>query len=298
MTCFRPLTAYRGLACGGKAPIVFARSKAIGPAIKLPCGQCIGCRMDRSRSWALRCVHEASLHKDNCFITLTYNDDYLPYPPSVSVRDCQLFLKRLRKFSGRLIKMVYCGEYGETSMRPHYHFILFGYDFSDKVHFKNNDNGDKLYVSADLLRLWPYGNHFIGDVTWQSSAYVARYIIKKRNGTYADEYYTVVDDSTGEVFRLVSEFFHQSRRPGIGKGWIDKYSSDVYPEDYVVHDNRKYRPPRYYDNAYEIAGGDLDELKLRRVANAERHSENNTDERLAVRETVARSRYSRLKRSV
>lgn len=92
MTCFHPIQAYRD----GDGPVLF-HDTGKGRPIKIPCGQCIGCRLERSRQWAMRCVHEASLHLDNCFITLTYNDQHIPSDAGLRLRDYQLFMKRLRK---------------------------------------------------------------------------------------------------------------------------------------------------------------------------------------------------------
>ena len=69
MPCYSPLKGFRNLESGG---IVFKRSSIAGEAMEVACGQCLGCRLDRSRMWAIRIVHEASLHDDNCFLTLTY----------------------------------------------------------------------------------------------------------------------------------------------------------------------------------------------------------------------------------
>ena len=122
MSCFKPLEAWRT----PQGDITFKPLYSDRPSagmFKLPCGQCIGCRLARSSMWATRCVHEAQLHKQNCFITLTYNDDNLPYPPT-SIRPLQLFMKRLRKRFGAGIRFYACGEYGEKFGRPHYHACL------------------------------------------------------------------------------------------------------------------------------------------------------------------------------
>ena len=135
MTCYHPLECWR---VDGQSKLAFVkpREALIREKLEVPCGQCIGCRLERSRQWAVRCIHEAQLHKDNCFITLTYNDEHLPSPPSLSVRDFQLFMKRLRKRFGKGIRFFHCGEYGEKYGRPHYHACLFGFDFPDRVQFK------------------------------------------------------------------------------------------------------------------------------------------------------------------
>lgn len=80
--------------------------------IVIPCGQCIGCRLQRAKDWAVRVYHEALGHKDNCLITLTYNDGDLQGRKSLDMREFQLFMKRLRKKYGK-VRFLHCGEYGE-----------------------------------------------------------------------------------------------------------------------------------------------------------------------------------------
>jgi len=237
------------------------------------------------------------LHAENCFITLTYNDDHLPDSLSVDVRHFQLFIKRLRKKYGSGIRFFHCGEYGEKNGRPHYHACIFNHDFHDKTLWKVQ-NDVPLYVSASLAELWPFGFSSIGEVTFQSAAYVARYIMKKMTGTDSAKYYEWVDDD-GVVHQKSPEYTTMSRRPGIGQGWLSKYTGDVYPGDYVVLNGKKMRPPRYYDTQYEIT----DEKEFRkvrgaRVRNAKKHEENNTKDRLRVRETVQEARLKLLPRNL
>lgn len=301
MACFHPLKGYRSrnVNANGKRPIVFNSGAGFSDLpVSLPCGQCVGCRLERSRQWAVRCAHEASLYADNCFITLTYNDQHLPADRSLDVRHFQLFMKRLRKRFGSGIRFFHCGEYGERYGRPHYHACIFGFDFSDKVLWKVS-NGNRLYTSATLSELWPYGFSSIGDVTFQSAAYVARYILKKINGESAVEHYRYIDSQTGEIFQRRPEYTTMSRRPGIGQGWLQKYHSDVYTFDYVVINGKKVKPPRYYDNQFEIMDPDLmAKFKAARVLNSKKHIDNNTPDRLQVRETVQLARLERLPRTI
>lgn len=301
MACYSPLQAFQSIAVSskGKSRIVFNKPRDFYnfKEVQLPCGQCIGCRLERSRQWAVRLMHESKLHDDNCFITLTYSDDFLPKDKSLDVRDFQLFMKRLRKHFGKGVRFFHCGEYGDKYGRPHYHAIIFGVDFSDKILWKVN-NGHRLYRSELLESLWPFGHSSIGNVTFESAAYVARYILKKKLGKGSWLHYAEVDFSTGEVlFERKKEYTTMSRRSGIGKGWLDKYLEDVYPSDAVVVNGRKCRPPRYYDSLYEIQyPSDFSSLKQRRVENAKKHSTNNTPERLKVREQCQLSRLVRLPR--
>ena len=266
--------------------------------VTLPCGQCVGCRLERSRQWAIRCVHEASLYEDNCFITLTYNNQYLPPDGSLRVRDFQLFMKRLRRSHGPNIRFYHCGEYGEQYGRPHYHACLFNFDFVDKRPWKQLRE-NTLYRSAELERLWPYGHSSVGGLTFQSAAYVARYIMKKVNGKAAEDHYEKVDPETGEIHRLTPEYTTMSRRPGIGKGWLEKYSGDVYPGDFVVLNGKKMRPPKFYDVQYELMEPEeMEGIKKRRLKALEKHSENNTRERLRVRETIQYRKLDKLGKSL
>lgn len=97
-------------------------------SIYVPCGQCLACRINRTRDWKFRCLLELKGFNDlACFVTLTYNDENLPVSGSLVKQDLQKFLKRLRKaVYPKKIKYYSCGEYGDKNNRPHYHLILFG----------------------------------------------------------------------------------------------------------------------------------------------------------------------------
>ena len=133
MACYYPKEAWKvGLTEKGKAKLTFKKPENHWnyEKVKLPCGTCIGCKVEKSRQWAIRCVHEASLHEDNCFLTLTFNEEHMPENRSINKRDLQLFFKRLRKrYPNKVIKYFACGEYGDERNRPHYHVILFNHDF-------------------------------------------------------------------------------------------------------------------------------------------------------------------------
>lgn len=286
MPCYKPLTAYRGppgthLAGANFGGISFDVRHANIPnveVLKLPCGRCVGCRLERSRQWAMRCVHEASLYDYNNFITLTYDDEHLPNDLSLNVEDYQLFMKRLRKKFGDGIRFFHCGEYGEKFERPHHHAIIFNCEFSDKVPIAKCSSG-YIYHSDELSSLWGKGFVSIGDVTFESCAYVARYIMKKITGDMADEHYQ----------GRMPEYITMSRRPGIASDWFSKYSSDVYPKDFVtIRDGIKCKPPRYYDKLYSVNHGDsMHEIKKRRLENVlARDNADYTDERLAARESA------------
>lgn len=301
MACYHPLRGYRSRHVGetGSRPIVFSRSEGYSDLpVDLPCGQCIGCRLERSRQWAVRCHHEASLHARNSFVTLTFDDEHLPASRSVDVRDLQLFMKRLRKRFGAGIRFYGCGEYGDALGRPHYHVCLFNFRPDDLVLFREKD-GNRLYKSQVLDDIWGQGFTITGDVTFQSAAYVARYIMKKINGDRSTSHYETVDPITGEIFSVKPEFTSMSRRPGIGKGWLDKYKGDVYNYDYVIINGKKVRPPKYYDKLYQAdCARDYLRLHRQRVNNARRHNDNNTPDRLVVREEVQIAKFRKLPRKL
>jgi hypothetical protein len=269
--------------------------------VTIPCGKCIGCRLEKSRQWAMRIMLEASMYEENCFITLTYDDRNLPDPPSLQLEDFQNFMKRLRKQFGAGIRFFHCGEYGEENGRPHYHAILMNFDFSDKQPLRLLDYGkdkQKIYTSESLERLWPYGYSSIGSVTFESAAYVARYVTKKITGALADEHYQRIDYATGEVVYLKPEYSTMSRRPGIGKPWYDKFKSDVWPSDYLIVNGRKVKPPKFFEKLLELDDEKaLKAIQGKRIESAKTRAADSTPERLEVREIVKEAQIKNLKRN-
>lgn len=247
----------------------------------------------------MRISHEASLHLHNQFLTLTYSDELLPHGGTLVLRDVQLFMKRLRKAYGAL-RFFLCGEYGETTWRPHYHAIVFGLELADLRPHKQTASGAQLYTSASLTKLWGLGHVYIGSVTMESAQYVARYVTKKINGDRATAHYRWIDPKTGEVHDRKPEFAVMSRREGIGAKWIDKFRSDVYPSDKVVLGGSiRGKPPRYYDRRIAAAEPSLIEgmkAARRAFANEPRQEANSTRARLEVRAEVLRSRLALYKR--
>lgn len=270
---------------------------SIRRALTLPCGQCIGCRLERARQWAVRCVHEAQLHEHNQFVTLTYRDEALPHDGSLRYRDFQLFMKRLRRrFRGSRIRFFMCGEYGEQLHRPHYHACLFGLELTDKEVWSVRQ-GVTLYRSPTLDALWEHGFVTVGDVTFESANYVARYVVKKVTGKRAEDHYTRVDLHTGEVSALVPEFVRMSLRPGIAAEWVQKYQSDVYTFDVVHCRGSQMKPPRYYDKRLrEVDDDAAAQIDAERYRKSLLTAEDSTPERLAVREKVARAALALKKR--
>lgn len=298
MPCYHPLLAYKT----ANGEVVFQeRSRFdVVQTLTLPCGQCIGCRLERSRQWAVRCLHEASLHEQNCFITLTYDDSHLPPGGSLTYKHFQDFMKRLRKhFAPAKVRFYMGGEYGEQTVRPHYHAIVFGIDMPDRVYHKKTPSGEKIYTSATLEQLWPYGYSSVGDVTFESAAYVARYIMKKITGFNSKKHYEVIDQDTGEILYRRPEFNKMSLKPGIGANWLKKFRTDVYPWDHVVIRGKECKPPKYYDTLYSRTNPDeWEQLQHSRTIDALANYQDNTPERLAVKQQVAQARLSQLKRGL
>lgn len=287
MPCFFPQKAYKTVT--GEVKFLERTKQDIVKAFDLPCGQCTGCRLERSRQWAIRCMHESQMHDHNCFITLTYDDSNIK--PSLNYRDFQLFMKKLRKKFGQKIRFYMCGEYGETTGRPHFHACLFGIDFPDKTLHSRSGSGSHLYISETLAKLWPYGYSSIGDVTFESAAYVARYVMKKVTGKNADDRYWSVNPVTGELTKIEPEFSQMSRKPGIGRPWFDKYISDVYPNGTCVMNGMHTKPPKYYRDLYaDINPDQLEELSYDNYQKV--NFDDQTKARLEVRHEVTKAKLS------
>lgn len=297
MTCFYPIDAWQS----SNGDVVFHEKARfdIVKRLQLPCGRCTGCRLERSRQWAMRIMHESQMHDDNCFVTLTFNDENLPkYGLDHSI--FQRFMKRLRKsLEPKKIRFYMCGEYGEQFGRPHFHFCLFGHDFKDKKPFQKSPSGFQIYVSKQLDDLWGFGYTSIGDLTFESAAYVARYVMKKVTGDLAGSHYERVDLTTGEIYQLKPEYNCMSRGQGIGLAWYEKYKDDVYNNDYVIIRGQKCKPPRYYDNKFKKSYPvEFDLIQYEREKRARTKYEDNTEERLKVKEEVLNSRLNKLKRNL
>ncbi len=302
MPCYAPLKGWRSNVASdsGKRRIVFKPQDAYTDlgTVTVPCGQCIGCRLTKSHNWAIRCMHEASLHEHNCFITLTFNDQHLNDKGTLVKRDMQLFIKRLRdRIKPIKIRYYHCGEYGDKNDRPHHHALIFGYDFPDKLFWRKRDDM-KYYTSNQLDDLWrdpdtgqSLGYCVIGEVTFESAAYVARYVLKKQTGDGSKIY---------KDKGIIPPYTTMSRRPGIAREWIEKYHEDVYPHDYLVIKNGiKAKPPRYYDDFYaDLDKEDMESIKEQRKKRAEENAHDNSDHRLMTKNKCRQSKVKLLKRTL
>lgn len=277
MPCTRPIPAY-------KAPgetISFSSKKGYGDLpIALKCGQCFDCRKARAAEWAIRCMHEAQMHDANSFVTMTYDDEHLPSPPHLQVRDFQLFAKRTRKALGPF-RYFHCGEYGDDGGRPHYHAILFGLDFyGDRYAWKQTPAGNILYRSPTLEKLWPAGHSLIGHVAYDSANYVASYTYKGKSSLINN-----TDKVTGELRQ--PQYATMSLKPGIGQTFYDRYKSDLFPSGTVVVNGHERKTPKFYETLYEAEDPEgMARVKAKRYAFAAAHSGDATPERLREIEKV------------
>lgn len=297
---------------GKSLPELYAGEHEIGTT---PCGKCMYCRLEKSRQTALRCVHEARMFEDSCFVTLTFSEDMMkklcPLTEggySLVRKHTQDFAKRLREkfargftwkdkrgneyfYQSDKVRIFGCGEYGDESGRPHYHFCLFNCAFPDRVYYATV-NGHKYYNSPVLDKLWSVddeviGHAVIGDFSFETAAYVARYVTKKINGPAADKHYKG---------RLPEFSVYPTRGGGLGKDWFEKFAeSDIYPTDTCVVRGKQCSVPRYYDRLRERDDPDgLKKAKDIRIARAKSKSDDNTYERLRTKEKCMNARIKLL----
>ena len=316
--------------------------------MEVACGQCLGCRLDYSRMWAMRIVHESGLYEvsgGNCFVTLTYRDRlecdedqlrngyHIPDDWSLHKKHFQDFMKRLRKhFEPRKIRFFMAGEYGNRCKhaidlervgcplcnvgRPHYHVCLFNCDFPDLEAYGSNHDGGLRYTSPLLESIWKYGFVDVGELNFESGAYVARYCLKKRTGVVADSWYQQCD-LDGVVTYVTPEFCLMSRgRPckvhrhiqvdcsdcegGIGWRWFSQFKDDVFPSDEVPVPGYGVIKgvPRYYQELFKIEEPlTLEEIKAVRKEFMKAHGEDYTPERLYDRYRVKKAQIQYLQRS-
>lgn len=347
MACFHPLTAFARTPFGStKREIVFPMSDGLEymwskghlypEKLMLPCGQCDGCRMDYARQWAIRCALEAQQWDDNYFVTLTYNDEFVPIRAHEWVEidtgeyHCEdvmtlvkphlsAFMKRLREnfrrekdFEG--IRFYGCGEYGPKNMRPHYHMILFNCPLDDLEVIGRRDGyvyyrspfvekawSERLHFDGDSVR-WPMGFVQICDFTYETAAYVARYMLKKHKGLDADFY---------EKAGIAPEFTLCSRRPGIAATYYEQNRDVIYEFDQInvlggKGNVMKAHPPKYFDRLFDVDNPEeLCKIKEKRKDKAVRSMEQqlektdlSEEEYLRVKESNFRARISKLQRSL
>lgn len=228
MACTRPIAGWRAVSPNptGRYSVVFDLGKGdpLRP-MSVSCGGCASCCEEKARQWYMRCYHEAKMSDLNCFITLTYRE---PAPKDLSLRDVQLFLKRLRK-TGAEFRYFIVGEYGPKNRRPHYHGLLFGWMPPDGV-FAGGGSGKERFRSDVLQTVWSHGYVMFSPVNKQTIGYCVNYMAKDGDG-YAG---------------LVKPFQVMSRRPGLGRPYFERYWKDAASRDEVVIDGKPVRMPKYY----------------------------------------------------
>lgn len=293
MPCYQPYLGFQ--APSGK--VYFKPDKKWSwKMVPIPCGKCLGCRLEYSRQWALRCVKEAKYHEHNCFITLTYADEKYP-KRGLNKKHVQDFLKRLRRrldyhnyFTGKAdLRYFLCGEYGSRTYRAHYHAILFGFKPFDLIYFKTI-NGNDVYISPFLEEVWGHGNVLVGvNVSFESCAYVARYVMKKLEVKENDEFYKTFS----------KDFLLCSRRPALGYRFFEENLPELERLDKVmIRDGVKCLPPRYFSRKIkEIHPEKYEEIKQKRIDNAPKESLERCMKRLHAAGVLKSQQILKLKRN-
>lgn len=275
MPCNNPLIAYpsrnpndkRLRFCGSFRknsndflPTLCAGGEYVEP-IKIPCGKCLGCRLDYAKMWSDRIVLESMNYEYNWFVTLTYDDDNLRFSDISGVAtlvpdDVTLFIKKLREYYRTTydhigIRYYYSGEYGDSSARPHYHLCFFNLPLDDLIYYNKSPLGDIYYNSPLLEKLWSFGFVVVGELTYSSAGYTARYVTKKAKKYYDKEL----------LFKngVVPEFVRMSRRPGIASSYYQENISSLLKGDKIyLPDGKLGRVPRYYvDKFKEVSEKDV-----------------------------------------
>jgi len=240
--CENPIRAYQP-AVGG--PLQFSppnpnRRATTYQALDVPCGTCILCRNETARQWAVRIAHEAKQWESNAFITLTYNDENLPGWSGLQYQDLTKFWKRLRKEKGSL-RYYAVGEYGDKSLRPHYHACVFGHDFTeDKIIIREQPS--RLWTSPMLEKAWGLGQVSVGALNFETARYTASYVTKKLK---SKQRYVRTDEETGELIALEQPRAFMSKN--IGREWWDAWKQGVIDHDRVVINAHPQKPPKAYD---------------------------------------------------
>jgi hypothetical protein len=293
MTCTAPIRAFRSATVNksGKRGITFDASQAYTDLkLQLPCGKCLGCMKRKAQEWATRITHEAATWENNVFVTLTYNDEHLPADNSLDYEHFRDFMKRLRYYFKQPIRYFHCGEYGETTNRPHYHAILFNINFDDQ----KKDLDSNVTTSPLLEKIWGKGFVSIAPVTFETASYVASYTTKKAT---ANKKTVNIDLETGESYEIKAPYATMSRRPGIGATWWEKYNQDL-EKDYITNKGTKIKPPRFYDNLLEKETPDeYHKRKLNRAKAVLSNPEAHTTQRLLAKNLINESKLSQTRRN-
>lgn len=304
MSCRKPIEAYRSVLpdSDGKYSLKFHEpSGGDYQKVELPCRKCMGCRRAQTLQWAVRCTNEASQHEDNMFLNLTFDEQNIPENHSLDPRHWQLFMKRLRKsIAPKKIRYFAVGEYGSPSDlrydhlvgntigRPHYHALIFGHRFPDLINAGSGNSGEQLFESEICTDLWGQGNVKIGQVNFASAAYVAGYCTKKLSGTPAEAHYVFTDPATGTVHTVKPEFCLSSNRPAIGLGFYQEFIDDYKRNGFQYTSKGKCSIPNYYLRKMEESDPQIwEDIQARKIEFALSNLDDNTEERLAVKEELS-----------
>lgn len=246
MGCVEPQRAWRRR--DGKGVTFNFREGWSDKPLEFKCGRCLGCKRVKAQAWALRIVHESQMHKYNCFLTLTIDDEHLPDDNSLDIKHWQLFAKRLRHKAGPF-RHFYSGEYGTKYDRPHYHACIFGLDMrrgEDADFFPNGAGDSPLWRSKTLDEIWGMGHVAIGELEYGSAQYTAKYLVKSEGK---------VEDQKRYQGRK-PEYISMSRNPGIGAKWIEKFKTDAFGGGFLAFDGKRHAVPKFYERV-------LTDLELR-----------------------------------
>ncbi len=315
MACYSPLKGYKDNRTNG---LIFKNNGHVTQTMEVACGQCLGCRLDRTLMWAMRIVHESALYESsngNCFVTLTYRDlsdttdkqfkrgHHIPADLSLNYHHFKDFIKRLRRHYGcdssNPIRYFHCGEYGDETLRPHYHACLFNCSFEDQQIYQSTE-GITTYSSPTLEKLWPFGFSTIGELNFDTASYTAGYILKKITGVKADDFY-LRSTPDGEAVWVKPPYITMSLKPGIGADFYDQYKGDFFPSDEspVPGLGIIKKVPRYYQNLLEKSQPELlDEVKKMRQIFINAHRDDFTPERLYQKYHCAKARQQTKKRTL
>lgn len=258
----------------------------------------MGCKLERSRQWSIRMMHEARYHPQNCFLTLTYDNQNLPLDNGLHLRHWQLFMKKLRRQLPQKIRFFACGEYGDLNGRPHYHAVIFGYDPPDRLFFERSKSGEAIDVSASLSSVWGAGLCSVQNVTHKSCAYVARYVTKKikTSDSFGAERYYRLSPVDGLFHSVRPEFAVMSRRPGIGSAFASEFKSDYYPSGFLVVDGVRQAPPKFYVS--KLSEKEQQRLKRQARKLSLKNKPHTTTERRMARAAVRDARINKLQRTL
>lgn len=238
MDCFHPITVPRftNVKVKLKTGNIVTAQRATG-RIQVPCGRCPACRRRKQNEWAFRILEEAKYHSKVAFVTLTYDDDHLVFTdsdiPTLHPQHCTTFLKNLRydlayKDSNGIpqsFRYFLCGEYGDQFDRPHYHLIFF-----------YSGERDHEFLEALFTSRWEHGFiKYEPGISPGRAKYCAKYSMKSIGFDYLD---------------AIPPFARMSRRPGLGKQFLDNIDVEKFRERdlWHVHDQAgtPYTLPRYY----------------------------------------------------